>query len=247
MASLRKEALKAASFITTILVLTLCSKAQENAPKSAVLNVPRVTVPVSFNCSSDYRLKWEKVPKTVVSRDSATLVHFDTNSPATVVPDSIKSQLESLHAEYRFQWDEKRLYGYVEIKGAALDSQQSKTLQRVLDDGLYNAVIVQICAPSWRGWITEMHAIVQPTNAKPEALMFMGRTNDEEEFRKLTGESVSCPSSGGWIAQWAVAWLPFEDWQPKIGTTADFRLILPLLRSREGYALTTVIPFVLTK
>ena len=107
--------------------------------------------------------------------------------------------------------------------------------------------MVQIGAPSWRHWITEMHAIVQPPNAKPEPSMFMGRTNDEEEFRKLAGEAIACPSSGGWIAHWAVAWLPFQDWQPRIGTTADFRLILPLPHSREGYALAAVIPFVLTK
>jgi sugar lactone lactonase YvrE len=216
------------------------------ASLSAVLNVPRVAVPVSFNCSSGNRLNWEKVPKTVVSRDSAILVRFDTNSPATVVPDSIKSRLESLHAEYRFQWDEKRLYGYVEVKGAASDSQQPKTSQKVLDDSLYNSLMVQIGAPSWRHWITEMHALVQPPNA-PEASMFRGRTGAEEEFRKLLGEAIACPSNGGWIAQWAVAWLPFEDWQPKIGTTADFRLILPLLPSREGYALATLVPFVLTK
>jgi len=126
MVSLRKQIWTVASIIFTAFMIAQCSNAQENADKSAVLTVPHTTVHIPFSCNGDIWPIWEKVPQTIVSHDSSELVRFDTNSLVNIVPDSIKSQLNSLRAEYRFQWDEKRLYGYVDINGAASESQQSE-------------------------------------------------------------------------------------------------------------------------
>jgi len=233
------------------------SEAQENTRKSVALRVPHTTVPVRFDCSSNSSARWEKVPRIAVSRESAVLVRVDDpNALVTAVPNAIEGKLDSFHAEYRFQWDEDRLYGYVEIKERDLDSQHPETSEKTFrrspnaaafDDMFHSTVIVEVGAPSWRRWITEMHVRVRPPNAKPMTSMFFGRTNDEEEFRELSGEAVACLTDGGWIAKFAVAWLPFGDWQPKPGVTADLRLIAPLPHSREGYVLVSVVPFLLTQ
>lgn len=76
--------------------------------------------------------------------------------------------------------------------------------------------------------------------------MLFGRTNDEEDFRELAGEAIACPADGGWIAKFAVAWLQFDDWYPKPGVTANFRLLAPLAHEHEGYVLGSVVPFVLS-
>jgi hypothetical protein len=180
----------------------------------------------------------------------------DPNALVTAVPSTIESKLDSFQAEYRFQWDEDRLYGYVEIKERDLDSQHPKTSEKTFrrspyaaafDDMFHSTVVVEVGAPSWQRWITEMHVHVRPPNAKQMTSMFFGRTNNEEEFRELSGEAIACLTDGGWIAKFAVAWLPFGDWQAKPSVTANLKLIAPLAHSHEGYVLVSVVPFVLTQ
>jgi hypothetical protein len=73
------------------------------------------------------------------------------------------------------------------------------------------------------------------------------RTNDEEKFRLLAGQGISCPIDGGWIAKFAVAWLPFGNWHPNPGVAAALKLVAPLPHSHDGYVLVSVVPFTLTK
>ena len=108
-------------------------------------------------------------------------------------------------------------------------------------------MIVDVGAPSWQRWITEMRVHVRSPKAAPMTAMFFGRTNDQEEFRALSAEAVACPTSTGWIAKFSVAWLPYKDWHPVVGAVANVRLLVPLAHAREGYVLGSVAPFMLTK
>lgn len=86
---------------------------------------------------------WEKVPRVALSKEAvvdvtananvppvldatkpiAAIVQMkDPSKPASKLPPEIESKLESLHQQYAFQWDESRLYGYVEIAGHDWDT-----------------------------------------------------------------------------------------------------------------------------
>jgi hypothetical protein len=250
-----------------VLALSLsASQAQDKADKTASLRVPHTTKPVLIDCSNN-SASWANVPRIALSKESVTVTGTDTQPveivflisdptrAATNFHHSIESKLDSFHAPYAFQWDEDRLYGYVEIKEQDLDSRHPEVSEKAFrsspdkaafDDMFFSSAIVEVGAPSWQRWITEMHVHVRSPNAKPMTSMSFGRTNDEENFRPLAGEAIACPADGGWIAKFAVTWLPFGDWHPKSGVTANIRLLAPLAHAHQGYVLASVVPFVLT-
>ena len=243
---------------------------------SLALVVPHTTMHIPIDCSDTSAL-WEKVPRVSLSKEAVVDVPGDANlplvldamkpiaaivqmkdpsKPASKLPAEIESKLDNLHEQYAFQWDEKRLYGYVEIAGHDWDNGhppvsannfKRSPSEAASSDLFFSSVIVQIGAPSWQRWITEMHVHVRPPKAAPTTAMFFGRTNDEEVFQELPGEAIACPTKAGWVAKFSVAWLPFGDWHPNPGVTANFRLLVPLAHAQEGYVLGSVVPFVLTK
>jgi len=260
--------LPAAWAVVALVISVAASQPQENTNKSAALRVPHTTNPVLFDCSNDSSASWDRVPQVTLSRESGTVMRAnvkrplaleflgsDPNALVTRVPSTIESKLDSLQAQYAFQWDENRLYGYIVIKEQDVDPGHPKISEKAFrrspyavafDDMFYSSAVVEIGAPSWHHWITEMHVHVRSPNAKPMTSAFFGRTNNEEDFRVLSGEGIACPADGGWIAKFAVAWLPFGNWQPKPDVTANLKLIAPLPHSHGGYVLVRVVPFVLT-
>lgn len=246
------------------------------ADKSLALRVPHTSAPLTIDCSNSERV-WNDVPRFRLSKKAlpatttdhkppavldarnpvaAIVLLSDPTKPVVNLPAAIESRLDSFHAEYRFQWDENRLYGYIDIREKSRESGHplipEKTFrdspsQAASSDLFYSTVVVDIGAPSWQGWTTEMHAHVRSPDAKPMKAMFYGRTNDEESFKQIGGEGVACPTDGGWIAKFAVAWLPYGEWQPKAGATANIRILVPLAHLQEGYVMGTVLPFVLTR
>jgi hypothetical protein len=250
--------------------------AQDKKDNNLALRVPHTTTHIPIDCT-DTSVLWEKVPRVSLSKEAVVDVPADANlppvldamkpiavivqmkdpsKPASKLPPKIESKLDSLHEQYAFQWDENRLYGYVEIADhdwdighppvSGKDFKRSPS-EAASSDLFFSSVIVQIGAPSWQRWITEMHVHVRPPRAAPMTAMFFGRTNDEENFRELPGEAIACPTKAGWIAKFSVAWLPFEDWHPNPGVAANMRLLVPLAHAQEGYVLGSVVPFVLTK
>lgn len=256
-------------FVSCLAMMASASRTQDTTGKDAALSVPHTTAPVLSDCSNNSTSSWEKVPRIILSKESAAVLRVDAKKPlaleflrsdpsivATDVPDAVRSKLDSFHAEYAFQWDENRLYGYVEIKEKDLDTSHPKISDKsfrrspyetAFEDMFYSTAVVEIGAPSWKRWITEMHVHVRPPNAKPMTSMFFGRTNNEENFRELNGEATSCRTADGWTVKFSVAWLPFGDWQPKTDAIAGLKLVAPLPQSHEGYVLVSVKPFVLTK
>jgi hypothetical protein len=194
---------------------------------------------------------------------AAIVLMSNPSKPATSLPSTVESKLDSFHEQYAFQWDEKRLYGYVEIKEQHVDSGHPKipeeTFRRSPAEAasanmFFSSMIVEVGAASWQRWTTEMHIHVRSPKARPMKSMFFGRTTAEEDFHELSGEAIACPIEDGWIAKFAVDWLPYvgnldhaDDWIPKPGVTAEIRLIVPLAHAHEGYVLASVVPFVLTK
>jgi hypothetical protein len=256
-------------FMTSLAITISASRAQDTAGKDVALSVPHITAPVPSGCSDNSTASWTKVPRIILSKESATILRVDAKKPlaleflrsdpsivATSVPDAIRGELDSFHAEYAFQWDESRLYGYAEIKEKDLDASHPKISDKsfrrspyeaAFEDMFYSTAVIEIGAPSWKRWTTEMHVHVRPPNAKPPTSMFFGRTNNEENFRELNGAATACRTVDGWTATFAVAWLPFGDWQPKTGAIAGLKLVAPLPQSHEGYVLITIKPFVLSK
>jgi hypothetical protein len=254
--------------VAALVISVLPSQAQDNTDKNAPLPVPHTASPVLSNCDSDISASWKKVPRISLSKESGTVMRIDAKRPlaleflrsdpsaaVTAVPANIKGKLGSFNEQYGFQWDENRLYGYVELSEQDVDSRHPKISEKTFrrspyeaafDDLFYSSVVVEVGAPSWHRWITEMHVHVRPPNSKPMTSMFFGRTNNEDQFRELAGEAIACPANGGWIAKFAVAWLPFADWHPASGVTANLKLVAPLAHSHEGYVLVRVVPFVLT-
>jgi len=250
--------------------------AQDKKDNNLALRVPHTTTHIPIDCSDTSAL-WEKVPRVSLSKEAvvdvtananvppvldatkpiAVIVQMkDPSKPASKLPPEIESKLDSLHEQYAFQWDESRLYGYVEIADHDWDIGHPQVSgndfkrapsEAASSDLLFSSVIVQIGAPSWHRWITEMHVHIRPPKAAPMTAMFFGRTNDEENFRELSGDAIACPTKAGWVAKFSVAWLPFGDWHPNPGDTADIRLLVPLAHAQEGYVLGSVVPFVLTK
>jgi hypothetical protein len=264
-----RVAVRLAGAIAFLTISVCVSQAQAGTDKSAALDVPHTVNPVLFDCGAKGSAGWEKVHRVSLSKEAATIMRVDAKKPLALeflrsdpssvvaaVPAAPQSKLDSFHGQYEFQWDENSLYGYVEIKEQDLDSRHSKTSEKAFrrspyeaafDDMFHSSAVVEVGAPSWQRWVTEMHVHVRPPNAKPLASVFFGRTNDEEKFRELDGHAVACPIDGGWIAKFAVAWLPFGDWRPKPGVTASLKLVAPLPYSNEGYVLVDIVPFVLTK
>ena len=246
----------------------LTSQAQSKTDTASPLPIPHTTEPLLINCT-DNTSQWRNAPRIYLSKDSVASSKAEVKGPPTLLfslhdpskavsipPPEIQSKLDSFHAQYAFQWTEGRLYGYVEIKEKGIDAGhpkisedelQQSSFQAAFEDLFYSTVVVEVGAPSWQRWISEMHVHVRAPNAKPIAAAFYGRTNDEEAFKKLAGEAIACPTKDGWIAKFAVDWLPFGDWQPKLGQTADIRLLAPLDYAHEGFGIATVVPFVLSK
>jgi hypothetical protein len=257
-------------------VLLSVLRAQDQKENEAALQVPHTTVPVRLDCS-DTVSDWNNIPRVTLSKrdvvdlppDSrvppaldarnpiaALVVISDPNKSVSQLPPPVQSKLDRLQGNYAFQWDQNKLYGYAEIKEQSPDSGhpqvsakqfESSPSQVASADLFYSTLVVDVGAPSWQRWITEMHIHVRSPKAKPMKAMFFGRTNGEEDFRELSGQAVACPTNDGWIAKFSVAWLPYDDWQPNIGATANIRLLVPLAYEHEGYLLASVVPIVLTK
>jgi len=180
----------------------------------------------------------------------------DPSKPIFRLPPAIQSKLDSLHEQYAFQWDQGKLYGYMEIIESDWDSGHPRVSEKEFNrsperaaasDFFFSSVIVEVGAPSWERWITEMHVHVRSPKAAPMSAMFFGRTNNDEDFRKLAGEAVACTTKDGWIAKFSVDWLPFDDWHAVSGAVADVRLIMPLAHAKAGYVMGSVVPLVLTR
>lgn len=255
------------SCIVLVLLVSLFASAQDNTGNTA-LRISHTTAPVLFDCRSK-NADWEKAPHVTLSRQSGVLMRVDRNKPLaleflrsdpsvtlTGAPTDVQKNLDSFHAQYWFHWDDKRLYGLVEVSEKDFDSRHHKTSEKVFkrspymaafEDFFHSSVAVEVGAPSWQRWITEMHAHVRAPNAGPMTSMFFGRTNNEEAFRILPGEAIACRTDDGWVAKFAVAWLPFGNWQPGPGAAASLKLIAPLPHSPDSYVLVDVVPFVLTQ
>jgi len=261
--------------IAAMTILLPVLHAQDVKDKNIALRVPHTTMSIPIDCNNKSAI-WENVPRVSLSKKAvidlppdtlspvldatkpiAAIVQMnDPSKPASPLTPAAERKLDSLNEEYAFQWDESRLYGYVEIAELDWDSGHpeisDKDFKRspseaAASDFFFSSVIVDVGAPSWQRWITEMHVHVRSPNAAPMSAMFFGRTNNEEEFRELPGEAVACPVKGGWVAKFSVAWLPFGDWHPAPGSTANMRFLVPLAHEHEGYVLGSVVPFVLTK
>lgn len=260
--------------VGTLLLSVL--RAQGQKVNDVALQVPHTTAPVQLDCSSTGH-GWDNIPRVTLSkRDVLNLppdspfppvldatkplaevvLMGDPPTPASQLPPPIQNKLDRFQGKYAFQWDENKLYGYAEIKEPNPDPGHPEVSEKQFEsspsevasvDLLYSTLIVDVGAPSWRRWVTEMHVHVRSPKAKPMSAMFFGRTNAEEDFRELSGQAVACPTNGGWIAKFSVAWLPYDDWKPNTGATANIRLLVPLAYEHEGYVLASVVPIVLTK
>jgi hypothetical protein len=258
------------AFLLTVL------HAQHQKGNEAALDIPHTTAPVRLDCS-DSGSDWKNIPRVTLSKrdianlppDSklppvldartpiAALVRmYDRSKPVSQLPSPVQSKLDSFQGKYAFQWDQNNLYGYAEIKELNPDSGHPQFSAKEFESSpsevassnlFYSTLIVGVAAPSWQSWITEMHIHVRSPKAKPMNAMFFGRTNAEEDFRQLSGHAVACPTNDGWIAKFSVAWLPYDDWQPNTGATANIRILVPLAHEREGYVLASVVPIILTK
>lgn len=219
MSSIKFRSLALSGFVT-VLLLTATESAhpQQSTENDAPLPVPHTKGAVQFDCGS-VDAGWAKAPEIDLSKDSGSLTKADAKKPLaleflrsdpgafiTSAPDDLRGELDAFHAVYKFQWDEKRLYGYVALKELKLDSQHPKISERELsshpytaafDDMFHSTAIVEIGAPSWHRWITEMHAHVRPPKANSMTSAFFGRTNNEEEFRELAGQAVACSTETG--------------------------------------------------
>lgn len=218
-------------------------RAQGQKVNEVALQIPHTTAPVQLDCSNTSS-GWDNIPRVKLSKQDVVnlapdspfptvldatkpiaevVLMGDPPTPASQLPPPVQSKLDHFQGKYAFQWDENKLYGYAEIKEPNSDSGHSRVSEKQFEsspsevasvDLLYNTLIVDVGAPSWRRWITEMHIHVRSPKAQPMNAMFFGRTNAEESFRELSGQAVACPMNGGWIAKFSVAWLPYDDWQP---------------------------------
>lgn len=250
--------------------------AQDQKGDEVALQIPHTTAPLRLDCSNSAS-DWNNIPRVTLSKrdvvdvppDLKTLPGLDARNPiaylvlitdpsklASQPPSPVQSKLDRFEGKYAFQWDQNKLYGYAEIKEQNPDSGHPQIFAKQFEsspseaasaDLFYSSLIVDVGAPSWQRWITEMHIHVRSPKAKPMKAMFFGRTNAEEDFHELRGDAVACPTSSGWIAKFSVAWLPYDEWQPNTGATANIRLLVPLAYEHEGYVLASVIPIVLTK
>jgi hypothetical protein len=232
-------------------LLALSSQqAQQNKPTISPLRIPHTTTPIPIDCTDTTAL-WNKIPRVHLAKQA--IVHLP---PAPELPPAIDHQLDALNQTYAFQWDQKNLYGYVDIDDPTPDTGHPPVTPKAFNlspsraassDLFFSTLIVDIGAPSWQRWITEMHVHVRPPNAAPMPAMFFGRTNAQEDFTELPGAAVACPTPSGWIAKFSIPWLPFADWQPRPGAPANARLLVPLPHAKEGYILGAIIPFVLAR
>jgi hypothetical protein len=104
-------------------------------------SVPHTIVGIPINCS-DTSATWRNIPHLFLSKKAvvnppqdalppvldarkpiAAIVRMDDPSkPVSSLPPAIVSKLNSFHGQYAFQWDEGRLYGYVEMSEHDWDS-----------------------------------------------------------------------------------------------------------------------------
>ncbi len=266
---------RSAWFFAAITLVQPVLLAQNEKDLARALHIPHAEAAIPIDCS-DTSAAWRSVSRVTLSKKAvvdlppeasppvlnatkpiAAVVQMnDPSKPASKFPKAVAGKLDSFHEQYAFQWDERKLYGYVEITEADLDSGHPKVSESgfkrspseaAASDLFFSTVIVDVGAPSWQRWTTEMHVHVRPPKAAPMSAMFFGRTNDEEEFHELAGEAIACPTKSGWIAKFSVVWLPYNDWHPVPGALANVRLIVPLAHARTGYVLASVVPFVLTR
>jgi hypothetical protein len=66
----------------------------------------------------------EKVSPVIDARNpvAALVLISDPTKSVAGLPVAIQSKLDSFHGEYAFQWNEKRLYGYIKIQEQQWDS-----------------------------------------------------------------------------------------------------------------------------
>lgn len=247
-------------------ILVVPAMAQELVSKHEVLQIRHAPSTPVIDCRDD-RETWGRVSPFVISKSSlGTSASKSVDPPAMIflvtdpeeppknLPEPIQKKIDKLQVRYRFLWDAKRLYAFVEWNERKPDvghpqvsegNLQQSFAEAALADLLFSTVVVEIGGPSWQGWITEMHVHVRAPHSKQPSFFSFCRTNDEERFKPLNGQAVACTTQDGWIAKFAVDWLPFNEWQVKAGTTADLRLMVPIANNGQGYVLATVVPFAL--
>jgi hypothetical protein len=165
-------------FLLVTLIVLPAIYAQDKKDNLA-LGVPHTTTHIPIDCS-DTSVLWEKVPRVSLSKEAVVDIPADGNlppvldamkpiaaivqmkdpsKPASKLPPEIESKLDNLHEQYAFQWDEKRLYGYVEIADHDWDNGhppvsgndfKRSPSEASSSDLFFSSVIVQIGAPSWQ-------------------------------------------------------------------------------------------------
>ena len=162
--------------------------------------MPHTVVGIPTDCS-DTSAIWRSIPRLSLSKKAVVNLpqtHYhpfsmqgnrlqrscgwdDPGKPVSSLPPAIVSKLDSLHGQYAFQWDEGRLHGYVEMSEHDWDSGHPEVsekdfnrspVQAAAPDVLFSSVIVDVGAPSWQHWITEMHVHIRSPKAAPMTAMF---------------------------------------------------------------------------
>jgi hypothetical protein len=174
-----------------------------------------------------------------LSKDTGILGRWGLADFLTTTPAEVAGQLNAYQAVYNLEWDDKHLYGKVQVHELTVDNRYpdfpagaflDRSAAGFFPDLLYDSVVlvVEDSTSQSAGYTTEMHLFIRPPEARSPQWTFFGRTTDEEDFSPLTGTAVACPGTGGYTVMFAVAWLPSRDWQPRIGAQASVRLIAPL-------------------
>jgi hypothetical protein len=202
---------------------------------SGEFNVPRIRRPHALDCGAN---DWE-AGRTTLSKETGLLTRLDVSDALSTVPPEVAAKLNSYQADYSLEWDEKNLYGHVQVREPAVDNRYPDfAVNRFFDrvaggffpDVLYDSVhlLMQDSTSQSARYTTEMQLYVRAPGARAPQSTFFGRTVDEEDFHQLAGKAIACSRAGGYDVTFEVAWLPSTYWQPRAGARGSIRLLAPL-------------------
>ncbi len=162
----------------TALALSVSAlQAQVKTDESVALRIPHTTKPVPVDCSNTSAI-WKNVPRVQLSKKAvqdlpanakmppvldannplaAIVLMSDPSKTSTNLPTAVESKFDSFDAQYAFQWDESRLYGYVEVKEKDVDSGHPEISgeefrrspsEAAASNLFFSSVVVEVGAPS---------------------------------------------------------------------------------------------------
>jgi len=204
------------------------------------IGIPRIHGPHNLACGSN---DWG-VGQATLSKETGLVARLGATGLASTVPPEVASKLKSYQAIYGLEWDEKNLYGHVQVREPVVDNRYpdfpvsnyfGRSAAGFFPDLLYDSVhlLMQDSTSQSARYTTEMHLYVRAPGARAPQSTFFGRTVDDEDFHQLAAKATACSIAGGYDVTFEVAWLPSTFWQPKAGARGSIRLIaaIPTLKN----------------